>query len=126
MYQPRTYRHRIEGKDLISFNVVVEETDLYIRASTNLRRKAYRAVLKYRNILESYIEQHPSFLTSLEPLHINNNAPRMVKQMAEKAERVGVGPMAAVAGAMAQFTAEAALRASEHRYRKLMAPGVQK
>ena len=47
-YQPRAYRHWIEGKDLVSFTVTVKETDLYIRARENLQRKARRLVLKYR------------------------------------------------------------------------------
>ena len=103
MYEPRTYRHWVKGKDLISFNVVVKETDLYIRASTNLKRKAHKLVLKYRDTLERYIERHPSFLTSLEPLPIDENAPRIVKSMSEAAGRVGIGPMASVAGAIAEF-----------------------
>jgi len=103
MYEPRTYRHWVNGKDLVSFNTVVKETDLYIRASTNLKRKALRLVLKYRNTLERYIGQHPSFLTSLEPLFVSDNAPRIVKSMSEAAKRVGTGPMASVAGAIAEF-----------------------
>ena len=103
MYEPRTYRHWVNGKDLISFNTVVKETDLYIRASTNLKRKAPKIVLKYRNTLERYIEQHPSFLTSLEPLFVSDNAPRIVRSMSEAAKRVGTGPMASVAGAIAEF-----------------------
>ncbi len=103
MYQPRTYRHQIKDKDLISFNVVVKETDLYIRASTNLKRKAVKLVLKYRNILEKYIEHYPPFLTSLEPIFIGGDAPNIVKEMAEATEKVGVGPMASVAGAIAEF-----------------------
>ena len=103
MYEPRTYRHWIKGGDLVSFNVVVKETDLYIRASTNLRRKALRLVVKYRDILERYISQYPAFLTSLQPLPIDDNAPRIVKAMSEAASRAGVGPMASVAGAIAEF-----------------------
>jgi ApbE superfamily uncharacterized protein (UPF0280 family) len=103
MYEPRTYRHWIKGGDLVSFNVVVKETDLYIRASTNLRRKALRLVLKYRDILERYISQYPAFLTSLQPLPVDDNAPRIVKAMSEAASRAGVGPMASVAGAIAEF-----------------------
>ena len=103
MYEPRTYRYWINYKDLISFNIVVKETDLYICASTNLKRKAYRLVLKYRDKLERYIGQHPTFLTSLEPLPVDENAPRIVKAMAEAAVRVGIGPMASVAGAIAEF-----------------------
>jgi ApbE superfamily uncharacterized protein (UPF0280 family) len=103
MYEPRTYRHWINYKDLISFNIVVKETDLSICASTNLKRKAYRLVLKYRAKLEGYIGQHPAFLTSLEPLPVGENAPHIIKAMAESAARVGIGPMASVAGAIAEF-----------------------
>jgi len=103
MYEPRTYRHWIKGGDLISFNVVVKETDLYIRASTNLKSKARKLVLKYRDSLERYIERHPAFLTSLEPLPIDDNAPHIVKAMSEAASKAEVGPMASVAGAIAEF-----------------------
>ena len=103
MYEPRNYRHWVKARDLVSFNVVVKETDLYIRASTNLQRKAYKLVLKYRDILERYIEQHPTFLTSLEPVSVDDNAPHIIKSMAESTARVGVGPMASVAGAIAEF-----------------------
>ncbi|MDH5695646.1 MAG: UPF0280 family protein [Dehalococcoidia bacterium] len=103
MYEPRTYRHWIKDRDLVSFNVVVKETDLFIRASTNLKRKALKLVLKYRGMLEKYIERHPSFLTSLEPVTIGNDAPRIVSEMAESARKVGIGPMASVAGAIAEF-----------------------
>jgi len=100
--EPRTYRHWIEGKDLIPFNVTVKETDLYIRASSNLTRKAHKLVLKYRQQLENYIEQHPTFLTSLEPIPAPREAPHIVKQMTEAAQKTGVGPMASVAGAIAE------------------------
>jgi ApbE superfamily uncharacterized protein (UPF0280 family) len=103
MYEPRTYRYWIKDKDLISFNITVKETDLYIRALTNLKRKAYKLVVKYRNKLESYIEQRPIFLTSLKPLPPDENAPRIVRIMLESAARIGVGPMASVAGAIAEF-----------------------
>ncbi len=103
MYEPRTYRHWVKGKDLVSFNVVVKETDLYVRDSRNLKRKTLKLVIKYRDTLERYIERHPSFLTSFEPIHTGDDAPRIVKLMSESAEKVGVGPMAAVAGAIAEF-----------------------
>jgi len=101
--EPRTYRHWIEGKDLIPFSVIVKETDLHIRASSNLKRKAHRLVLKYRRQLEDYIERNPTFLTSLKPLPFPADAPQIVKQMSEAAQQAGVGPMAAVAGAIAEF-----------------------
>jgi len=103
MYQPRTYRHWIRSQDLVSFNVVVKETDLHIQAVARLQRKAVKSVSKYRDILERYIERHPSFLTSLEPLATGDDAPQLIKAMAESAGKAGVGPMAAVAGAIAEF-----------------------
>ncbi len=103
MYEPRVYRHWVKDKDLVSFNVVVKETDLYISASSDLEPEALKLVMKYRNMLERYIEQHPSFLTSLEPVAVADNAPAIVSEMAEAARKAGVGPMAAVAGAIAEF-----------------------
>jgi len=103
MYQPRTYRHWVKDKDLVSFNVVVKETDLYIRAQTNLKQKALKLVLKYRDALERYTERHPLFLTSLEPVAVGDDAPRIVTEMAEAARKATVGPMASVAGAIAEF-----------------------
>jgi uncharacterized protein len=102
MYQPRTYRHWIKDSDLVSFNVVVKETDLYIRARRNLRRKALKAVLKYRAAIEGYLEKNPVFLTTLEPFPVEHDAPQIVREMALAAEIVSVGPMAAVAGAIAE------------------------
>lgn len=102
MYEPRTYRHWVKDKDLVSFNVVVKETDLYIRASSNLEPEALKLVTKHRQMLERYIEQHPSFLTSLEPIAAESNAPPIITRMTEAAEKAGVGPMAAVAGAIAE------------------------
>ncbi|MBU2535236.1 MAG: UPF0280 family protein [Chloroflexota bacterium] len=103
MYQPRTYRHWVKGDDLVSFSVVVKETDLYIRAASNLHRKAHRLVLKYRSSLEKYIARRPDFLTSLEPIEVEAEAPKIVRDMADAARMAGVGPMAAVAGAIAEF-----------------------
>ena len=112
MYEPRTYRHWIKDKDLFSFNIIVKETDLHIRALTNLGRKAHKLVLKYRQQLESYIEQYPDFLTSLEPIPTSDDAPPIIKAMSASAQKVGVGPMAAVAGAIAEFVGTGLLSSS--------------
>ena len=103
IYEPRTYRNQVGGTDLVSFGVTVKETDLYIRARKNLRSKAERLVDKYRTTLEKYIERYPDFLTTLEPFSPGDNAPMIVKEMAESAAAVGVGPMASVAGTIAEF-----------------------
>jgi hypothetical protein len=102
-YEPRFYRDWSRDKDLISFTVAVKESDLYVRATRNLSRKALRVLLKHRESLEGYIQRQPAFLTSLEPLAVAPDAPLIVKAMAEAAEKAGVGPMAAVAGAIAEY-----------------------
>jgi ApbE superfamily uncharacterized protein (UPF0280 family) len=102
VYQPRIYRYWIEDKDLVSFTVTVKETDLFIRAAANLQRKALRLVEKYRGQLERYIEKNPDFLTSLKPLAVAPRAPRIAIEMIEAGRKTGVGPMAAVAGAIAE------------------------
>ena len=102
-YEPRFYRHWVRDKDLVSFTVIVKESDLYVRAGRNLKRKALKVLLKHRALLEGYIQRHPEFLTSLKPFPVEQDAPEIVKSMAEAAGKVGVGPMAAVAGAVAEF-----------------------
>ncbi|MEM2103306.1 MAG: UPF0280 family protein [Candidatus Bathyarchaeia archaeon] len=58
-----------------------------------------------RKQLEEYLQKHPKFLYSLEPIHVEDG-PKVVKLMAEYAERAGVGPMAAVAGVLADLAVE--------------------
>lgn len=102
MHQPRTYRHWVKDKDLTAFNVTVKETDLYIRARSDLKQQACKLVLQCRQMLEEYIKGHPSFLTSLEPVTLAEDAPPLVREMAQATRKAGVGPMAAVAGAIAE------------------------
>ncbi|MFC1917619.1 UPF0280 family protein [Chloroflexota bacterium] len=101
--EPRIYRHWVEGRDLIPFTVTVKETDLQILAASNLAQKAQRFILKYRRMLENYIARQPSFLSSLEPLPVPEDASQIIVQMSNAAWEAGVGPMAAVAGAVAEF-----------------------
>jgi uncharacterized protein len=112
MYQPRTYRSWVKNKDLVTFNVIVEETDCYISAAANLENKARKSILKYRAILKKYISTHPLFLTTLEPFLVEKEAPLIVKAMTKAGEKASVGPMAAVAGAVAHFVGEELLQYS--------------
>jgi len=102
MYEPRTYRDWIKDKDLVSFSVAVKETDLHIRAKRDLTAEALEATKRYRAELESYIRSHPIFLTTLTPFEVEQDAPPIVQEMADATREVGVGPMAAVAGAIAE------------------------
>lgn len=103
----RFYRcsHRL-GEEWRVFETRYRETDLWIRARQNLEREALEAVLKYRRQIEDAISRHPDFLHSLHPLPEIPLAPRIVRRMLRAAQVAGVGPMAAVAGALAHAVAE--------------------
>lgn len=103
MYQPRTYRNEFKDGDLVSFTVAVKETDLYIRADRDLTPEAQAAIHDVRSPLEEYIREHPLFLHSLEPVEVENGVAEIVRLMAEAARLANVGPMAAVAGAVAEM-----------------------
>jgi len=102
MHEPRFYRHWIKDSGLVSFNVMVAQTDLYVRSRHNLKDKALNSVLKHRGSLEAYIEHHPLFLTTLDAYQAEAEAPAIVKEMAKVSQLTGIGPMAAVAGAIAE------------------------
>jgi ApbE superfamily uncharacterized protein (UPF0280 family) len=102
-YQDRTYRQNIAAQGLVSTYVSVKETDLHIMASREVKQQALDLVYQYRNQLENYIAAHPDFLTSLVPLAMDPLAPAIVKEMLKAATAADVGPMAAVAGAIAEY-----------------------
>ena len=102
-YQERSYRNLLQDQGFVSFQVTVKETDLYIKADQDLRKKARQSVMHRRYQLEQYIFDHPEFFRSLVPLAADEFAPPMVRDMIQAAQYAGVGPMAAIAGAMAEF-----------------------
>ena len=109
----RTYRKRVITTDMVSFQVAIKETDLWVSADRRLEKETRDLVLDYRHQLESYIQTHPGFLTSLKPYPEDPYAPPMVKEMIGVTRGIGVGPMASVAGAIAQFVAKGLLELSD-------------
>jgi ApbE superfamily uncharacterized protein (UPF0280 family) len=103
MYQPKTYRHWVASADLVSINVTVKETDIFISAKSDLTREARRLVIEYRSEIEEHIRRQPQFLHALKPLELSGDAAPIIREMVQAATKVGVGPMAAVAGAIAEF-----------------------
>jgi len=57
--------------------------------------------------LESYLTAHPGFLEALAPWPEDPFAPPVAREMLAAAAKVGVGPMAAVAGALAARVGQA-------------------
>ena len=112
MYEKRTYRNLVRTDDLIKFEVMVKETDLLVRAEKDLSGETRESVLKYRHQLETYIAMKPEFQKSLIPLADDPYAPAIARQMIRTSQIAGVGPMAAVAGAMAEWVLKDLLKLS--------------
>ena len=88
--------------DLSSCRLAVKETDLFVYASKPLEGVIKESVLRHRGYIEAYIQNHPEFADTLEPWRISGPAPDIIRDMAESGKKAGVGPMAAVAGAIAE------------------------
>lgn len=70
-------------------------------------------IVRQREALEEYIAGNPDFVKSFCPVALGGGAPESARRMSSAAWLVGVGPMAAVAGVMAQMAAEAGLAAGD-------------
>lgn len=111
-YKSRDYRQVISAEDLVSSFITVKETDLHILAPRDCSAAARDSVFRYRNQLENYIAAHPDFLTTLVPMESDSLAPPIVQAMLQAAAAAYVGPMAAVAGAIAEFVGRELLKNS--------------
>jgi hypothetical protein len=110
----RKYRETIAAEGLKTFSVVQEQSDLWIAADVELRAEAVRALAEARCAIKSYACRHPEFLSSLTPLPQAADAPEIVRHMLAAGEAAVVGPMAAVAGATAEWVGRALLAAGAH------------
>ena len=102
MYPDRTYRNLVSTDNLSTFQVVVKETDLLVHADKYLENETKKLVLEHRGYVEAYIKAHPDFAAALTPWRLDGPAPTIVVDMVAAGENAGVGPMAAVAGAVAE------------------------
>jgi ApbE superfamily uncharacterized protein (UPF0280 family) len=102
MYQKRSYRNLTARENLVAFRVAVKETDLFVHAVKPLEQITRELILKHRGVIESYIKRHPEFVKTLKPWRVSGPAPIIINDMASAGEKAGVGPMAAVAGAIAE------------------------
>jgi uncharacterized protein len=111
--QPRTYRTRMAREGLVGFRVAVKETDLMVLAARDLSVEVRDLIIQERRRLEAYIQQHPEFLTTLAPWPEDPYAPALVRDMIRAGAQAGIGPMAAVAGAIAARVGQALLAFSD-------------
>jgi ApbE superfamily uncharacterized protein (UPF0280 family) len=72
--------------------------------------KAVDSIKRDREALKNYVKANPKLLYSLKPIKVPTE-PLVVKLMAEAAEEADVGPMAAVAGVLADLAVKAMINA---------------
>ena len=93
----------MKTKNLFKKVFQVKETSCTIISDKKSTINVAIASIKYhRKKLEKYIKLHPKFLYSLKPVPANNGSV-VAELMAEAAEKANVGPMAAVAGVLADL-----------------------
>ena len=102
MHQERTYRNLVDTEKLKTFQVVVQETDLLVHAAGKLMQETRELVLEHRGYVEAYIKSYPDFMTTLNPWRHAGPTPNIISDMINAGARAGVGPMAAIAGAIAE------------------------
>lgn len=107
-----TYRNWVQDQDLTSVTVRVEESDLFIRADKRLDAQARQYLRYLRSLIQDYIRRDPEFASSLEPHSVGPEAAGIVREMSRASFSAGVGPMAAVAGAIAEHLGRELLKYS--------------
>jgi len=104
----------MQASGLRDFHVRLKETDLHIQADRDVQRRAEELVLESRLQIEEHIVHNPLFYSSLQPIPKDFTAVPLVKEMYDASRKANVGPMASVAGAIAEYVG-----------RKLMDEGVE-
>lgn len=113
-YTARSYRAASSRHGELTFQTLVEESDLwiscgkeYFAAAGDLPAKVTEKLREVRSVIKGWMRLQPDFGPSLVPVAVPEHAPDIIKRMAHGAERWQVGPMAAVAGAVAEEVATA-------------------
>ncbi len=96
-------------KNLKRTRLAYKQTNITVLADIDAKC-ATEELIKNYGLLEAYIQKNPVFLTTYEPLPIDTDAPKIAKNMQDAANKAGVGPMAAVAGAFSDLVGEFLLK----------------
>ena len=98
----RDYGDNGDNAGISAFNVKLHTSDLFIRADKNLHEQALSILTNARRELEDYIHERDEFIHSLNPIVPDGSEPEIAHEMITASSTAGVGPMAAVAGAIAE------------------------
>jgi len=97
--------------EFVYAKVEIDETAATIAADRKFIAPAVDAIKSARNYIERQIRRDRFFLTTLEPYEPPDDCSATVRRMCDAARVAGVGPMAAVAGTIAQAALEAMVAA---------------
>lgn len=111
-YQRRFYRDWAKDKDLYITQIIANETDIRVTTNKKVKKEFIEDKIRLLRVdIEKYINRDHRFLTALKPISVEINAPRIIKDMAEEAQKANVGPMATVAGAISEYLGRDLLKA---------------
>jgi ApbE superfamily uncharacterized protein (UPF0280 family) len=82
------------------FDVEIHDMMLRVAAPEDLYEEARAAGMHFWEQMESYGVRHREFRTSKRPVAVGDDAPEIVREMAESARVAGVGPAFTIQGAV--------------------------
>jgi len=103
MFQKRLYRSRVKNHEFKKIELKFFESNLLLCSEKNIKKRAEKELRFFHEQIRKYIEKNREFETALTPLGDDKSAPPIIRQMIRASRKAGVGPMATVAGAIAQF-----------------------
>lgn len=111
-YIQRTYRKHFRQDRWRHFVAKYKETDLWIGVDHKSFHKDMpsftdRLIRRIRIEMEAYLAKDPDYARSLMPYQASPDAPLIFRAMSAVADKSGIGPMSAVAGAVARKVGEA-------------------
>lgn len=110
-YRERSYRSRFSNDERRWFCVKFLESDLWIgvdRGSyrASMEADTYAMLVELRRSMDAYLLMDPAYKAALTPYDAGPEAPDILKDMSRVSHKTGIGPMSAVAGAVAKKVAE--------------------
>ena len=92
----------------MSRHFVIKESDCFVKTDSNKAIKiAIASIRKQRKILEQFIVKYPEFEKTFKPMKFPSRieVPEIARRMLFAGELANIGPMASVAGALADIAA---------------------
>ena len=110
-YRERSYRSRFSNDERRWFCVKFLESDLWIGVdngsySASMEADTYAMLVDLRRSMDAYLLMDPQYKAALTPYDAGLEAPDILKEMSKVSHKTGIGPMSAVAGAVAQHVAD--------------------